>query len=60
MDIFKIISIFGGGGLVSLSAGGFWAILYERTQDPFFAWMGIMVFVLGSCLSALAMMPDRK
>ena len=60
MDIFRIILAFGGGGLVSLSAAGFWAMLFKQTHDPFFAWMGIMVFIVGCALTSLAVMPDRK
>jgi hypothetical protein len=60
MDILKIIVAVGGGGLVSLSAGGFWALAYRQTGDSFFAWMGIMVFIVGCSLTTLAVMPDRK
>jgi hypothetical protein len=60
MDIFRIILAFGGGGLVSLSAAGFWAIVYDKTHDWFFAWMGGMVFIIGCALTALAVMQDRK
>lgn len=60
MDIFKIIPCFGGGGFVTLSAAAFWGQFFKQTGGPYFAWLAILTFIMGSVMTALTLMPDNK
>ena len=60
MDIFKITAAFGGCGLLTLSASGFWVLLYQTSHDSFFAWMAGMMLLLGGAMTSIVMLPDRE